>query len=121
MYVCFYYVVLVCPFFVCSGVKTDTKRRCPTRQNRREKNRTQRLTPSERRKTETTTYTEKEEKKRRKTTNDETSYLSTRSRARVLCRREAIREELFVTCPFLSIRIRFHCSLFFLFLLSTFC
>ena len=58
--------------------------------------------------------------KERKTTNDETSCLSTRSRARVLCRREEIREELFVTCPLLSIRIRFHCSLFFFsyFLLS---
>ena len=33
MYVCFYYAVLVCLFFVCSGVKTDTKRRCPTRLN----------------------------------------------------------------------------------------
>ena len=33
MYVCFYYAVLVCLFFVWSRVKTDTKRRCPTRLN----------------------------------------------------------------------------------------
>ena len=29
MYVCFYYIVLVCLFFVCSGVKTYTKETLP--------------------------------------------------------------------------------------------
>ena len=93
MYVCFYYAILVCLFFVCSGVKIDTKETLPYKaegrgadiekqRDREQKNNIQETkesaeknseieTPSEREKIETTQiettiYTEKGEKKREK-------------------------------------------------------